>query len=90
MNYPIIAATEVSSSESLWAEHGLTGLVLFALFGLIVLFIRTISTKDKFIKNIIDDERTERAVSRKEHQVTTNRLADAIDGLTQEIRNQQK
>ena len=79
-----------SSSEALWAEHGLTGLVLSALFGLIVLFLRATSKKDSshqsFIEKLIQDERTERRLARKESAETHSKLSSAIDGLTEEIR----
>jgi len=78
------------SSETLWAEHGLTGLVLSALFGLIVLFLRVTSKKDashqKFIDKLIQDEREERKFTRKETTDTHSKLAGAIDSLTEELR----
>ena len=79
------------SSEALWAEHGLTGLVLSALFGLIVLFLRTTSKKDashqEFINKLIQDEREERKFTRKETTNTHSKLAEAIDSLTEELRS---
>jgi len=67
MSLPItIAVTEkVTGSEGLWAEHGLTGLVIFALFGLLItiigLFVRTLVKKDeahtKFIETMLKEER---------------------------------
>ncbi len=78
------------NSETLWAEHGLTGLVLSALFGLIVLFLRATSRKDhshqSFIEKLIQEERTERRLARRESAETHSKLSDAIDGLAGEIR----
>lgn len=82
--------TAASSSESLWAEHGLTGLVLFALFGLIAVFLRVISRKDEghqsFIQDLLDDERAERKATRKENAANSDKLATAIHGLADELR----
>lgn len=77
-------------SEELWARHGLTGLVLAALFSLIVLFIAVIRRMQK-------DEREERAAMRKDtgeliegmredNREVTGKLARAIDGLSDQIR----
>ena len=82
--------TAPSDSESLWAEHGLTGLVLFALFGLIAVFLRVISKKDagnqSFIQNLLDDERAERKATRKDNAANSDKLAKAISGLADELR----
>lgn len=82
--------TAPSDSESLWAEHGLTGLVLFALFGLIGVFLRVISKKDagnqSFIQNLLDDERAERKATRKDNAANSDKLAEAISGLADELR----
>ena len=105
MSLPItIAVTEkVTGSEGLWAEHGLTGLVIFALFGLLItiigLFVRTLVKKDeahtKFIETMLkeerthrDEERKERKETRAEHSKNSERLACAIDGLTCELRRE--
>lgn len=78
------------SSETLWAEHGLTGLVLSALFGLILLFLKTSSKKDKshqeFVQKMIEDERKERGLVRQENSANSSKLSSAIDSLAQEIR----
>ena len=80
-----------SSSESLWAEHGLTGLVLFALFALIGVFLRVITKKDQshqsFIREILTDEREERKATRQENSTNSDKLASAIDGLAEELRS---
>jgi hypothetical protein len=78
------------SSESLWAEHGLTGLVLFALFGLIMLFLKIIVKKDsihqEFIQLLLSEERVERKEARSEMAANTSKLSRAIDELTRELR----
>ncbi len=78
------------SSESLWAEHGLTGLVLFALFGLIMLFLKIIVKKDsihqEFIQLLLSEERGERKEARSEMAANTSKLSIAIDELTHELR----
>ena len=78
------------SSETLWAEHGLTGLVLSALFGLILLFLKSSSKKDQshqeFVQKMIEDERKERSIVRQENSANSNKLSSAIDSLAQEIR----
>jgi len=101
----LFAAVEVAdqSSEGLWAAHGLTGLVIFALFGLITtiigLFVRTLVKKDEahtsFIQTMLkeerahrDEEREERRLTRREHSENSERLACAIDGLTCELRRE--
>lgn len=82
--------SEELSSESLWAEHGLTGLVLFALFGLIMLFLKIIVKKDsihqQFIQLLLSEERSERKEARSEMASNTNKLSMAIDELTHELR----
>ena len=84
---PILAST----SESLWAEHGLTGLVLSALFGLILVFVKTISSKDsahrEFIREMLSEERAERSETRRELTANSDKLSGAIDALASEIRN---
>lgn len=79
-----------SVSESLWAEHGLTGLVLSALFGLILVFVRAISSKDtahrEFLRELLADERTERKETREELTANSDKLSGAIDELAKEIR----
>lgn len=83
-----------SASESLWAEHGLTGLVLSALFGLILVFVKTISSKDsahrEFIREMLSEERGERKETRRELTANNDKLSDAIDSLASEIRNQNR
>lgn len=56
----------VSSSEELWAEHGLTGLVLLALFGLIGVFIKVlISLVNSFTRvNTAKDEKNQAFIER--------------------------
>lgn len=79
-----------SESESLWAEHGLTGLVLSALFGLILVFVKTMSSKDsahrEFLRELLTEERAERKETREELTANGDKLAGAIDQLAVEIR----
>ena len=79
------------SEASIWAEHGgLIGLVIFSLFGLIATFVVVLTRKDKssqnFIREILSDDREERKEDRSEHRETFNRLSDAINDLTGELR----
>jgi hypothetical protein len=90
MNILILA----SESESLWAEHGLTGLVLSALFGLILVFVKTMSSKDashrEFLRELLTEERAERKETRKELTANGDKLAGAINQLAVEIRKGNK
>ena len=74
-----------------WAEFGLMGMVIGALFVVVGWFLRALSRKDEqtnlFIKQILQEDREERGIERKSHAETTNRLSDAIDDLTKELRN---
>ena len=79
------------SEASIWAEHGgLIGLIIFSLFGLIATFVVVLTRKDKssqqFIKEILANDRDERKEDRGEHRETFNRLSDAINELTSELR----
>jgi len=79
------------SEASIWAEHGgLIGLIIFSLFGLIATFVVVLTRKDKssqqFIKEILDSDREERKEDRGEHRETFNRLSDALNELTSELR----
>lgn len=76
---------------SIWAEHGgLIGLIIFSLFGLIATFVVVLTRKDKssqnFIREILSDDREERKEDRSEHRETFNKLSDAINDLTGELR----
>jgi len=76
---------------SIWAEHGgLIGLIIFSLFGLIATFVVVLTRKDKssqqFIKEILANDREERKEDRGEHRETFNRLSDALNDLTGELR----
>ena len=79
------------SEASIWAEHGgLIGLIIFSLFGLVATFIVVLTRKDKssqnFIKEILNNDREERKEDRGEHRETFNRLSDALNDLTDELR----
>ena len=79
------------SEISIWAEHGgLIGLIIFSLFGLIATFVVVLTRKDKssqnFIREILSDDREERKEDRSEHRETFNKLSDAINDLTGELR----
>ena len=79
------------NEASIWAEHGgLIGLVIFSLFGLIATFIVVLTRKDKssqnFIREILSDDREERKEDRGEHRKSFNRLSDALNDLTRELR----
>ena len=79
------------NEASIWAEHGgLIGLVIFSLFGLIATFIVVLTRKDKssqnFIKEILEHDRADRKEDREDHRVTFDRLGNALDSLTNELR----
>ena len=89
-NLLIISEIQSSGSEQLWARHGLTGLVLFALFSIIFLFIRFNQTKAKedraFIDKILTENREERQEIREDSNRNIDRLTVALDSLTESIR----
>jgi hypothetical protein len=68
--------------------------VLSALFGLILVFVKTISSKDsahrEFIREMLSEERGERKETRRELTANNDKLSDAIDSLASEIRNQNR
>ena len=74
-----------------WARFGLAGLVIAALFAQVRGFLIAIRKKDQehqsFIKEILDDDRLERREDRREHKETTNRLSEAIETLTIELKS---
>ena len=77
---------------SIWAEHGgLVGLIIFSLFGIIATFIVVLTRKDKasqmFIKEILENDRQDRKEDRADHRETFNRLSDALNDLTSELKN---
>ena len=73
------AQAGASGSEKLWAEHGLTGLVIFALLGLIFYIVKQHNVTTK---KILDDERSERRFTTEQHVKATDKLASAIDKLS--------
>lgn len=68
----------VTGSEELWAEHGLTGLVFFALFSLVAYAIYSMRASSAA-------ERKERGEIRNQNERSCLRLADAIDKLSDEL-----
>jgi hypothetical protein len=79
------------TEAGIWAEHGgLIGLIIFSLFGLIATFVVVLTRKDKssqnFIKEILANDREDRKVDREDHRVTFDRLGNAIENLTDELR----
>ena len=74
-----------------WAQFGLGGMVIAALFVQVAWFLSALAKKDsknqEFISEILSADRQERRADRQEHQSTTNRLADAISDLTSELRS---
>lgn len=82
---------EEISSAAAWGRFGLAGLVIAALFAQMRSFIAAIKTKDtehkEFISHILDEDRNERQLDRKEHRETTNKLSDAINDLTIELKS---
>lgn len=87
---PSLAETVLSGSEALWAEHGLTGMVLCALFVIIGCFIRYNQTRVKedkaFIERMMSENMAERKDLRRENAKNVDKLALAIDSLTDSIR----
>lgn len=73
-----------------WAEFGLMGMVIGALFVIVGWFLRAMTRKDEqtnlFIKEILQEDREERGIERAAHTATTNRLSDAITDLTKELK----
>lgn len=69
-----------------WAEFGLMGMVIGALFVVVGWFLRALSRKDEFIKEILREDREERTVERGAHEKITNGLSEAIKDLTKELR----
>ena len=90
INGVLLAASDASPSEELWAEHGLTGLVLFALIGIIILFIRFNQERAKedkaFIEKILCENMSERKEIREDNAKNIAKLATALDGLTDRLR----
>jgi uncharacterized protein YlxW (UPF0749 family) len=81
----------VSDSEALWAEHGLTGLVLFSLLSIIVMFVRFNQTKsyehNNFVEKLLEESMDERREIRNDNAKNVDKLSAAIDSLTDSIKN---
>jgi hypothetical protein len=71
-------------------EHGVLGAVIGALFVVVGWFLRAMSRKDeqnqRFIEKLLGDDREERTQQSKINAETTNKLSDAINDLTRELR----
>ena len=68
-----------------WAEFGLAGMTIGALFMLVLWFLKSLDKKDEFIQKILDQDKDERREERHQHTSLTNKLSDAINELTKEI-----
>ena len=68
-----------------WAEFGLAGMTIGALFMLVLWFLKSLDKKDDFIQKILDQDKDERREERHQHSSLTNKLSDAINDLTKEI-----
>ena len=77
----------MTGSEALWAEHGLTGLVLFALFVIMILGIRYMQKKDRMFEEELKASRAERIKTGEQNYHANTRLSTAVEGLTREISN---
>ena len=71
-------------------EHSILGAVIGALFVVVGWFLRALSRKDEqnqeFIQRLLNDDREERSKERESHASISNRLGDAINDLTRELR----
>ena len=75
------------SDVSIWAEHGgLIGMIIFSLFCTIITIVVQQTKKDRenseYIKSIIADERADRKQEQSLHYQSYERLANAIDRLS--------
>ena len=68
-----------------WAEFGLAGMTIGALFMLVLWFLKSLDKKDEFIQKILDQDKDARREERQQHSSLTNKLSDAINDLTKEI-----
>jgi hypothetical protein len=75
----MIFLAKITDSERLFAEHGLTGLVIFALISIILLLIRFSST-------LIKEERIERRFTTEKHVGATDKLSEAISKLSESLK----
>lgn len=75
-------------------EHGVLGAVIGALFVVVGWFLKALSRKDeqnqKFIEKLLNDDRDERTEQHKINSETTNKLSNAINDLTRELRNRDR
>ena len=75
----LLLAAEGIGSEDLWAEHGLTGLVLFGMFGLIIYLINAFGQNLK-------EERKERHTITQMHVGAVDKLSCAIDRMATSLK----
>lgn len=91
----------IANTMDLWArEGGILGLIIFALFGVLIFMIRQFlkakkeseSFYDKLNEDAKEDRRMameERQTLNVEHGRTYNRLADALDRLTDQLKRRE-
>lgn len=72
---------------AMWAEEGgLIGLVVLALFVVLIFVVRSFL---KFLREMMADHRAERIEDRETRKVSDTNLAEAMRGLTDHIRSSQ-
>lgn len=76
---------------SLFESHGLLGLVVGSLVVFVLLFIAELRRKDKshsqFIKTLLDDSKDERRQTNESFKQSTDKLSDALNDLSSNLRN---
>lgn len=83
MPFGIIASTEAAQAITAWDKYGLPGCVIGALFALVLYLIRSGHTNTK---EILEEERKERRASTEAHVRVTDKLAAAVDRLSDSFR----
>jgi hypothetical protein len=76
-------------SNNPWADYGLAGIVIGALFSIIVLFIKTTNKQQKhnteFVERILDENRKERSEMTQRWVKSSDKLSDAVEALAREV-----